>query len=637
MQVSKKTLDELLGVSLSPKEIEEAYNLHAFEVEETEEVKGDIVFDIDVLPNRTSDALSWRGLAYELAAIKNIKLKKDPLLEQKEGLDNTDNNKLEVEVLDKEYCNIYHAALIENVEVKESPEWLKLELEKMGQKSINNIVDATNYVMFMLGQPMHAFDADKLSFKGGKYKIGVRKAQNQEKVLTLDDIEYELDERISVIFDANKETDNFLGIAGIKGGKNSGVDNKTTKIILEAARFNPTLTRKASEALKLRTDASKRFENDIPDKFPEIALAYAVKLIKEIAGGELVATASFKENERENPFVDFDIEKINKIIGTNIDKNTATDILQRLGFKIEQNKAQAPFWRTDINLDVDLAEEIMRLYGFYKLESRALEESGDKNLEILRSYYFSEELRRFLLDRGFIELTNSTLEDKGELKLKNSLSSEKNYFRDSVSYSVKKALDRNEAFAPLLGIYDAFKVFEIGTVYKNGKEKLDIAIAVRPVSKKKRESKAKAALEEIKQALEEKYGISLPEAGETLEFDINEVFEGKKEGDYYPELPVLPNIQYKPFSVYPFVLRDIAMWLKDKKDADKAEKIIKEEAGDYLKRIDLFDIFEKDGQTSFAWHLVFQSDEKTLTDEEVNSLMKKIESRLEKELSAKIR
>ena len=630
MQVSKNILQKLIGEKLSNNEIEKAYNLHAFEVEEVEQVLGDTVFDIDVLPNRSSDSLSWRGLAFELGAILNKPLKKDPLLEahKKRGeILSQKSDKLSVAVEDKEYCNIYATALIEGVEVQESPDWLKNELEKMGQKSINNIVDATNYVMFMLGQPMHAFDASKLENKDG-YKIGVRKAKAGEKFISLDNNEYELDESISVIFDGNSEKREILGLAGIKGGKNSGVDENTKTIILESARFNPTLARIASQKLKLRTDASKRFENDIPDELPESALVFALEIIKEVAGGNFKGVSVFAGDKRENPKISIDTEQINTLLGLDLQEKEIHSILNRLGFSISGNEVQAPFWRTDINIWQDVAEEVMRLYGFDNLPSREI--SKEKiNDSILKNYFVSELLREFFIENAFIELTNSSLEDQGELKLKNALASDKSFFRESIAYSLKKALDKNEPNAPLFGIYDSFKVFEIGSVYKNGKEALHVAVAIRPVAKKKREQKTQDALAEIKRKLEERFAVSLPESeGEVLEFDLQEVFaDFKAEGDY-PKLPVLPNIQFKPFSQFPFVLRDIAVWIPNDKNKTDIEEVIKKHSGDLLKRFDLFDVFEKDEKTSYAYHLVFQSDSKTLTDEEVNEIMKKIEREL---------
>ena len=639
MQVSKNILQKLIGEKLSNNEIEKAYNLHAFEVEEVEQVLGDTVFDIDVLPNRSSDSLSWRGLAFELGAILNKSLKQDPLLESYEKRNeilSQKSDKLSVAVEDKEYCNIYATALIEGVEVQESPDWLKNELEKMGQKSINNIVDATNYVMFMLGQPMHAFDASKLENKDG-YKIGVRKAKAGEKFISLDNNEYELDESISVIFDGNSEKREILGLAGIKGGKNSGVDENTKTIILESARFNPTLARIASQKLKLRTDASKRFENDIPDELPESALVFALEIIKEVAGGNFKGVSVFAGDKRENPKIFIDTEQINTLLGLDLQEKEIHSILNRLGFSISGNEVQAPFWRTDINIWQDVAEEVMRLYGFDNLSSREI--SKEKiNDSILKNYFVSELLREFFIENAFIELTNSSLEDQGELKLKNALASDKSFFRESIAYSLKKALDKNEPNAPLFGIYDSFKVFEIGSVYKNGKEALHTAVAVRPVAKKKREQKTQDALAEIKRKLEDRFAVSLPEPeGEVLEFDLQEVFaDFKVEGDY-PKLPVLPNIQFKPFSQFPFVLRDIAVWIPNDKNKTDIEEVIKKHSGDLLKRFDLFDVFEKDEKTSYAYHLVFQSDSKTLTDEEVNEIMKKIESELNSKKGFKVR
>ncbi len=621
MKISLNQINELLERKVTAKEVEKAFSEHAFEVDDIEEVQDDIIFDVDVLPNRSSDALSQLGLARELSAILNIPLKNDFLLQEKPEFE--DNGFVSTSIDHNSSAHIYGAAYIEGVTVKESPEWLKSFLEKLGQKSINNIVDATNYVLFFLGQPTHAFDADKLSGTS----IGVRAAKEGERITTLDNEEYELNPEISVIYDANSSDEKALAIAGIKGGLESAVTESTKNIIIESARFDPTKTRKAAKSLKLFTDASKRFENNIPQLLPFYGMRFLIDLILEIAGGELKGVSFTIEGAiTENPYIDFDLNKINARLGTEISEDEAKEILSRLHFEFENGKVKAPFWRTDINIIEDLSEEIIRLHGLHKVKPQALPaQSKDKN--ILDSFYYAEKLRKFLLDKNWIEVTNSSLQDKGELRLKNALASDKNYYRDNLKYQLIKALDKNERNAPLLGIYDSIKIFEIGNVYKDGHEYTSVALAVRPIKKKKREANTMQILNEIKTELETKFNASLPEPdGEVLEFPLD-VIKGTLDERKYPSLPVLPAVQYKPFSQYPFVLRDIAVWLPEGEDKERLEKLIQEKSGNLLVRMDLFDEYHKDGRVSYAYHLVFQSYEKTLTDDEVNTIMQEIEDK----------
>ncbi len=624
MKIALSQINELLEKPVSAKEVEEAFSFYAFEVEEVAEVDEDTVFDVDVLPNRSSDALSVLGLARELSAILDIPLKKDELLEDAPNFDESSSNKLQTQIEDNSSASLYIAALIEGVKVKESPKWLQDFLLKVGQKPINNLVDATNYVLFYLGQPTHVFDADTLSFKDG-YKLGVRPAKEKEEFISLDDKSYTLDETVSVIFDANDPNQKALAIAGVKGGKNSGTNDETTNIILESARFDPILTRKSAQKMMLQTDASKRFENDIPNLLPYYGMKKLIDLILDIAGGSIKSVSvSGVGQPKENPWIKFNQDKLDKIIGFHIEKEDAFGFLKRLRFNISEDTAQAPHFRTDINIFEDVAEEVLRLYGLQNLPKKQIP-NIDKKPEIYKPYYYSEKLREFALNHGFIEVTNSSLQDKGELKLKNALASDKNHFRDDLKYALEKTLDKNEKNAPLLGIYDFIKVFEIGAVYKNGREFLSAAFSVRSIAKKKREQKAKLELEKIKLELEKEFDVSLPEVvSEVFEFELETLFKDDLP-ESYPELPTLPAIKYEPFSVYPFVLRDVAIWLPKNTNAQELEKLIKEFGGSILVRIDKFDEFEKDERVSHAYHLVFQAPDRTLTDEEVNTIMQKIE------------
>jgi phenylalanyl-tRNA synthetase beta chain len=281
MKISKNWLQNFFDGKLpATGELCDAITFHAFEIDGVEEKgglsaqAGDDILDIKITPNRGHDALSHRGIAKEVSAILKMPLKAaiDPM-----GKDFADRfaqaprtDAVSITLEDPALSSRYIAAYIKGVKVGPSPEWLKSGLEAIGQRSINNIVDATNLVMFNLGQPMHAFDAGKLGQKDGKYHIVVRRARAGEKLLALDQKEYALDESTLVIADGNR--DEAVGIAGIKGGTPAGITEATTDLILEAANFNGAATRKSSQALKLRTDASARFEQGLSPELCSYAM-----------------------------------------------------------------------------------------------------------------------------------------------------------------------------------------------------------------------------------------------------------------------------------------------------------------------------------------------------------------------------
>ncbi len=631
MKIALSEIKELLGNDFNRKQVEDAFALHSFEIEGVEEVNGDTVLDLDVLPNRSSDALSVLGLARELGAVLKSPLIDDPLKKPLPSFEKTD--KLKARIDEGSSATLYGVAQINGIEINESPKWLQDFLIRHGQKPINNLVDATNYVLFFLGQPTHVFDADKLA--GAQKTLGVRKAYNGEHITTLDAKNYELDESISVIYDAGSEGKEVLAIAGVKGGKYAEIDENTKNIIIESARFRQTETRLSAKKLALRTDASKRFENDIPDLLPFYGMDMLIKIILDIAGGKLVGV-DFAQNKelRVNPNITVDIEKINKRLGTDFQISDVKDILTRLDFEIEGNKVRAPWWRTDIHIWEDISEELVRLHGLNNIAPQELPESG-KEKETLKQLYWPEKLREFLMGKGFVELTNSSLQDKGELELANSLASDKNFYRDDLKYQVLKALDKNEPNAPLLGIYDAFRVFEIGNIYVDGVEKAHVCIAMRPVSKKKRDARAEVLISEIKSELEKEFGLELPQGDGpgVLEFPLEILFSGDMQ-DTYPKLPTLGNITYAPYSQYPFVLRDIAAWVESRDSEKEMRDIIKKHGKGLVQRIDKFDEFapaidsghEKAGHISIALHIVFQAFDRTLTDDEVGGIMKEIEN-----------
>ena len=326
MLVSYKWLQEYFDAPLPPPpEVADLFIFHAFEVESVEEKNGDHIFDLKVLPDRAHDCLSHRGIARELAAMLSVSI-----IDKRKAEQIVVEEKLAVSVEDGILCRRYVGVKVEGIKVGPSPAWLKDRLEAIGQRSINNIVDATNFVMFDVGQPLHAFDADKLN--GG---ITVRKGAVGETITTLDGKEVTLDENTLVIADGPQAGGSPLAIAGVKGGKKAEVDAGTTMLVLEAANFHPTMVRKASQRLGIRTNSSKRFENELTPELAGEAIDRLAALISEVAGGTVTARTDVYP-KRANPYkLGFAPEQINAILGTKLSDAEIGSYLNRLSIPFE--------------------------------------------------------------------------------------------------------------------------------------------------------------------------------------------------------------------------------------------------------------------------------------------------------------
>ncbi len=635
MKVSYKWLQEYFDEELpSISELEELFMMHAFEVDGTEQLgNGDIIIDLDILPNRAHDALGHRGVAKELSTLLGKPMKKDELLRSRTPKLTT---KLKIDIQDTEWCPRYTGAYIKGVKVGESPAWLKSKLESLGQKSINNVVDITNYVMFGLGQPTHIYDADKLTVEDGQVKIGVRKAKDGEKITLLGSKEYELDESIGVITDAVNDTP--IAIAGIKGGAYAEVGENTVNIIVESAKFHPIKTRRASAGLKLRTDAVQRFENEVAIQQPIFGMLEVVRLITELAGGEVLGYADTNAGPFETHSVEVELSQLNAFLGSNITIKEAKDILDRFGWEYttehESIVATPPPERLDVRIKEDLYEEIGRVYGFNNIAGGSLPDPvPEKFINKPRAY--SEIMRGELGKLGFTEMSTYTLVGSGEVELLSSLASDKNHVRKNLSGELTKALQLAEKNAPLMGKYNFIKIFEIGNVFTSEREYLSCAFFVRALSGKesKKDVAQIAELKKAQQTLEDTLGTKLQGVSSTanmVEFNLTDTIEHLDTPQQYPQLPLIAeDITHTPAFSYPFVLRDIAVWVPIKTSPDSVSEVIIRKGSELLIRADLFDEFSKDNKISYAFHLVFQSQDKTLTDSEVNTIMQKIESEIQ--------
>ena len=635
MKVSYNWLKEYLGEDApSANEIADLLTFKAFEIEETEEKDGDTVIDVDVLPNRSSDCLSHRGIAREIATIIDRPLAKDALSEVLE-LENTDLINVEIESEDS--CPRFTASLIKDVEIKESPEWLKQRLQVLGQRPINNIVDATNYVMLAMGQPMHAYDADKFPQTDGKWKFVVRKSKPGEVVSLIaesgkdEDRDVELSGSELLIVDGTEGT--LVGLAGVKGGRFAGIDEGTKNIIVEAAHFDPILTRKTARGLGIVIEASKRFENEPSRELPLYAQNDIKKLIADIAGGKFVGAIDIYPNKKESMSVMVSPTRANSLLGLSLDIKQMKDILERAGCIVEESagnlKAVGPFERTDLNIEEDFIEEIGRIYGYEHVES--IVPDSVALTEINTRHYYSEKVRDVLTAKGFSEVITSSFRKKDNIQLANALASDKSFLRSVLSKNITEALDRNINNADLLGTTDT-RVFEIGTVFTGGEgevfEHMSVSVGVR-IKSTGYSGKEDKILDEAVTAIEESLGASLKWSKDkgVAEANLSAVLGELAMPEIYDKLVKEEDINYKTFSNYPFISRDISLWVSGSASEElrnDLEGTLKDVAGELCIRITLFDEFTKDERTSYAFRLIYQSKEKTLTDEEVNEVMDEI-------------
>ena len=561
----------------------DALTFHAFEIES---VEGDIL-DVKVTPNRGHDCLSHRGIAKEVAAILNIKMKRDPLREPISLEPKSDAVKVVVE--NQKLCPRFTGAYITGVKVGPSPEWLRKNLEAIGQKSINNIVDITNYVLFDIGQPLHAFDGGKLSEKNGSRALTVRLAKQGEKLVGLDDKEYALSPSMLVIEDANAGV--IASIAGIKGGKPTGVNDSTNAIFLEAANWDGVTIRKTSQALKLRTDASDRFQQVISSELAAYGTSIAAKLITEIAGGKIVGYVDEYPKREEYKTVSVSTGKVNAVLGTKLSDADVADAFKRLDLPCKRDEVTphrmlvaVPFERLDLVIPEDLVEEVGRIVGYDKVPATPLP-SFEKKPEVNANFYAAEKAREDLMQKGYSEVFTSVFAEEGERSVLNKVGGEKPFLRTSLVSGLTEAYERNMRIKDMLGLSEV-KIFEIGIVWKGGKEIIMLGIA-------NKEGVRESPL--------------LPQAENA-----------------YENFPLSSTERYQTFSRYPAIIRDIALWVSAHTKPEDVEKILRENAGELLVRSEKFDEFKKGERTSYAFRLVFQSFERTLTEVEVNAVMEKV-------------
>jgi phenylalanyl-tRNA synthetase beta chain len=611
MKILKSWLqDHIVETLPSNEKIVEALTLKSSEVEGIEKVSDDTVFDIKVLPDRAHYMLSHRGVAYDLCAVLNLTLKAQKLEIPEKG----DDISVKVE---SDLCSRYSAVSITNITNTVSPEWLKNRLEAIGARSINGIVDAANYSMFDTGQPLHAFDADKVV--GG---IVVRLAKEGESIDTLSGQNIKLKPHQLVIAD----DEGPLAIAGIKGGKKAEVISDTKNIILESAHFDPTAVRKTSFEIGIRNDSSKRFENEITPYLTEKGISVFLDIIEKISPDCKIGSLTDIHKKLPKPWtVKATHEHIEAILNYKISESRVKEILEKLGCKVAgQYEVTPPFERLDLIIPEDIIDEVGRIEGLDKVKS--VVPNVKTNQEFSQEFLLIEKIKDFFYSKGFSEVQTRSLTNKGDIEVAYPMASDKGFLRTSLIQNVSESFKLAEKNAPLLGL-EKIQLFEIGKTFPKTGEQLDLCFGICYAKKiKNKDQVIKTELDALAKELEEVLGVQLnAENGyvknlEKLQTKLTPDSITSEKGS---------RTQFAQFSKEPFIARDIALFVESSVNADDVQKIIKDSASASAKELlvkgpDLFDQFEKEGKKSLAFRMIFQANDRTLTDEETNGFMDKV-------------
>lgn len=648
------------------------------DIKEIFKIDEDVV-EFEITSNRP-DCFSILGLAREAAATFKQKLNL-PNISIRSQLNENINDIVKINVENSELCPRYSCRVIKNVKIQPSPDWLKYRLIACGIRPINNIVDITNYVMLEIGQPMHAFNLNHISGN----EMNIRLANDNEKMITLDGIERNLDKSMLIISDKDK----IIDLAGIMGGENSMITSDATTVLLEAASFNGVNIRLTSKKLGLRTDASTKYEKCLDPNLTIIALDRACHLIQMLECGEVVdSLIDIYPNKVESFEFEYSNDRINNLLGTNLTENQIIDFLKLVEVNANGKVAKIPTFRQDLQNDADLAEEVARFYGYDNIEttfSTGKPTVGKKNYK----QQLTDLVYNTMISMGVSECLSYSFEGTKVFdKLKINKDS---YLRNVVTisnplgedFSIMRTTTLNSMLQSISTNFNRrnpeVSLFEIGKVYlpkslplkelPNEKEILTVAMygnidffdikgifenlfevlgLTNKIDFEKNENisfmhptrtaniniKTKNNLQEIGYLGELNPNIASNYNIETKVYigviELEKIFENANINRTYKELPKYPSMQ-----------RDLAMVVKDDVTAKEIEQIIRKNSGQFLEKIRLFDVYKgsqiKEGYKSVAYNITFRANDRTLTEQDLEQPMKKILSELEKNLNAQLR
>ena len=615
-------LKDYIETDLEPKEIARLLSLHAFNVERiTPTEDGDSIYEIEITPNR-GDALSVVGIARELKAILAKENKKAVWHQKmfKPAEIKNISDELIVDIRDKSLVPRFSAVVLDNVEIKDSPEWIQERLKKIGIRPISNVVDVTNYMMIDKGQPMHSFDFDKIA----KHTMVVRESLDGEQVTTLDGVKRKLPAGVIVIEDGDKK---LIDLCGIMGGENSEIDENTKKVLLFVQEYDPVRIRKASMTLGHRTDAAVRFEKGIDNGGIVPSLWQAVNMINKNAGSNVssklidIVNTEYKAKE-----IEVDIKKISEVAGIEIEPEFTKKILTNLGFEINGNKALVPSWRyNDIDIIEDLAEEVIRLYGYYNIPDRIpLTDLSFKSDD--QQFYWENVIKTYLKYQGFFECytysaTTKSKAGAGALKIKNPLSEDLKYLKQSLIPQLVEVAEKNQAYS------EKIKVYELAAVYKPQEndlpdQKYKLGLVVKNVSK--------IVFKGIVEALFDEMGIK-----NYPEYIITE----EKDGCLAVEIDLENLIKlasktksYTPITSFNSIKEDITLVVPMDIDYQEIKKLILS-VDDRIVELKFKDIYKN----NLTLSLEYLDYKKQISSDDTQVIRKNLFEKLEKDLGIKLK
>ena len=682
MRISYNWLKEYVNIKLPPEKLAHVLTMAGLAVESVKKSAGDTILEIEVTSNRP-DWLSYIGVAREVAAITGGK--PFPFRDGKRSKTQAPSRKgnaVTVKVEDKRLCPLYTARIIRNVKVGESPVWLKTKIEAMDLRPVNNIVDITNLCLFETGEPMHAFDLDKLE----SGEIIVRRSRAGEKITTIDGAERPLDDSVLVIADARRP----VAIAGVMGGLDTEVTASTKNILLEAAFFDPVSVRRTSKKLGISTESSYRFERRVDTENIKRASDRAAALITELAGGDICEFIDIGASGRpKKPPVALRYSRCGRIIGVDIAPAKIKKILVSLGLKARASsrdglRLEIPNFRYDLKNEIDIIEEVARIYGYDNVPAtipQIVEDSARMPEEMVLDSKIRRCLTGFGMDEiitysllGKRELASACIPDDNIVEIANPLTAEQEVMRPGLMTGMLNSLawNMNRKTKDLA-------LFELGNIYtRNGnafseKKRLSMALAgdrsswqgdSRPLGFYDLKGIVEGLLSELgvtdisfKESRHDGFstlacasiGIKGALAGTigqvskktAANFDI-------KEKVYYCELCVSSILKHaaleKRFSAlpkYPSVYRDISIVVPQAVTNAQLESLARDIGGPVLKTVILIDRYRgkqiPDGKTSLTYRLEYQDLKKTLTEKEISDVHARILGSLEKKFGAQLR
>ena len=657
------------GIMILPKEYEKFLGKDIVEVLNLRED----ILDFEITSNRP-DCFSIEGLGRETAISLGEKFKNPRKNLAKEVKKVNEIEGLKVDIEAKDLCYRYMARVLKNVKIEESPDWMKRRLKACGVRSINNIVDITNYVMLEIGEPMHAFDINSVE---GKHII-VRTAKDNETITTLDEEKRNLDSSMLVIADEEKP----VAIAGVMGGANSGITENTKTVVFEAAVFKRGSVRLTAKKVGLRTESSTRYEKGLSPEIALRAINRAIELAEQIGAGKAVEEVIdvYPEKE-EQKIIPFEPEKVNNLLGMKISKEEMITILENLEIKVKGNMLEIPYFRTDIERTADIAEEIIRIHGYDKLQSTLINAETTLGAKT-KEQKLQDKIKELLVSKGFSEMYSFAfmspedfekckLDSTKAIKIKNPLGEDYSLMRTSMMPTVLQSITTN---------YNKknkeVSLFEIGKTYTDEQgniEKGEIPtetekIAFATYGKNADFYIIKGIIENILEISNiARYQIERAKTETLHPGKSAEIYVGKdsiskfgevhpqilanygiNEKVYYAEIDLSKfvkygknNKKYTPIPKYPAVERDIALVVDEQIEVGQIENIISKKSKNILETAKLFDIYrnEKLGQNkkSVAYELIFRANNRTLTDDEIKNTMEAITKELQVVLGAELR